>query len=90
MKGYILEICYIASTVMVIPIILFDYNKEFLFLPLLAVAWILAMTGIIISLIEIIRSEKLKVTGKTLWRLSILALYTIGQLLYILSRRKYQ
>ena len=90
MKGYILEICYIASTVMVIPTILFDYNKEFLFQPLLAVAWILAMTGIIISLIEIIRSEKLKVTGKTLWILSILALYTIGQLLYILSRRKYQ
>ena len=87
-KGIILVVCYIASMVLAFSTV-YDIDAVSGLLTLrIGGAMLLALAGISISLVEVIKSARLSSLEKVMWIVMILFVYTIRGLLYIIFRRR--
>lgn len=87
-KGIILVVCYVASMALAFSTV-YDVDAVSGSLTLrIAVAMLLALAGMAISLVEVIKSARLSNLEKVMWVVMILFVYTIGGLLYIIFRRR--
>lgn len=88
MKLVILVICYVASVVSGIGII---FNSEVFggfLVPGVLISVALAVTAMVISLVEVFSSKKIDTLEKVLWLLGIVFIFTIVELLYLIFRSR--
>lgn len=86
-KGIILIICYVAGLVLAL-LIIFSYDTlgDYL-MPAVFTAIILWLTMMVISIVEVIRSDRIEVWEKVLWITGILSVINLAGLVYIILRR---
>jgi hypothetical protein len=86
-NGIILTICFVIELVLAIMTIFFNHMMEGYLLPAIITIIIMWIIMMVISITEVVRSERVGTVEKVLWIIGLVSVFNIVGLMYILLRR---
>ena len=86
-KGIILIFCYVVGLLLAMLIIFSHDTLGDYLMPAVFAAITLGLIMMVISIVEVVKSDRIEVWEKVLWIIGILSVINLAGLVYIILRR---